>query len=130
MSQEIGTDKDLLWKLLLAQIVYDESNDPNVPVDFAKVAQVYRDHPLVPSNAPRFATGKDANIAFDKLLKEYEISLENDLRTKSTQLAEPLYIKFHQNLLEKMQEDVDNFGKTYRQYEVQENFPQDERLQD
>lgn len=122
-----GVDPKLLWSLLLAQIVYDESGKP-APVDFSRVAQIYRRHPMLPRGTPPLLNATEAQKVFSELVAEYEVP-EGDLRAQSAAVAEPVYAKFHKNLLDKMQEDADDFSKAYAQLEQKENFPLDERLQ-
>lgn len=122
-------EPELLWPLLLAQIVYDELSRTS-SVDFNTVATTYRNHPLLPEQAPLLNNASSAAQLYTDLLKEYNIDTKLERVVQAQKLAEPLYAKFHQNLLERMQNDVLDFESTYRSFEIFRNLPQDERLVD
>lgn len=129
MDDELGTDPEFLWRLLLVQIVYDQLISRNNSVDFNIVAQMYCSHPLLPTNAPVLSKGAHAETVYKELLTEYEIDTSKSELEQCQVLAEPLYASFHQNLAEQMEKDVVQFEEAYRNLEEQEDFPKDERLE-
>lgn len=122
-------EPELLWPLLLAQIVYDElSRSSNV--DFGTVATTYRNHPLLPEQAPLLNNAASAEQLYADLLKEHNVDTSLDRVVQAQNLAEPLYATFCRDLLERMQNDVIDFESAYRSFEEFRGLPQDERLVD
>lgn len=129
MDDELGTDPEFLWRLLLVQLVYDQLSSSKASVDFNIVAEKYRKHPLLPHNAPVMSKGAHAETVYHELLKEYKIDTSKPELEQCQLLAEPLYASFHKNLLEQMEKDAAEFETTYRKLEEEEDFPKDERLE-
>lgn len=130
MDDELGTDPELLWQLLLAQLVYDELSGKKAAVNYDNVASKYAKHPLLPHNAPLLANGNDAETIYRELLADHKIDTTKTELEQCQLLAEPLYAGFHQSLLTQMENDIVEFEETYRRLEVQEDFPKDERLKE
>lgn len=123
--EEFDTDPELLWPLLLAQIVYDQASSPDF--NFQSVSNVYKDHPLLPHSAPALDTSEDAQKVYEDLIQENAIS-ETDRKIEAQKLAEIYYFRFRENLASKLAEDSRNFEQLYRMYENAAGVPNEERL--
>ncbi|GMM50998.1 hypothetical protein DASB73_019560 [Starmerella bacillaris] len=122
---DLATSAELLWPLLLAQIVYDEATKP--PCDFDKVSKIYRNHPLLPTEAPVLESAEETRKVYASLVQDKNIH-ETDLKIESQKLAEAYYMAFNENLNAKLLEGSRKFEELYRQYEQASDVPKEERL--
>lgn len=122
---ELDTDPELLWPLLLAQVVYDRADAAGC--DFAAVSELYRALPLLPETAPALETAEEAEKVYRDLVGEHEI-VQSDTKLEAQRLAEVYYAQFRDNLLAKLGEDSQRFEKQYRAYEDASGVPKEERI--